>query len=391
MSYDFDAPVERRGTNSLKWGQYDADVLPLWVADMDFRSPEPVVAALVERAREGVFGYESGFPELVEAVQQRLHERQGWRPAAEAFHFLPGLVAGLNLVAATVGQPGDGVAMATPIYPPFLSAVKKAGRVLNDAQMSYTLDGHILRYQLDFDALEAAVTPRTRLFMLCNPHNPVGRVYSRAELGQVAEFCLRHDLIICSDEIHCDLLLGDTPHVSIAALDPEIGRRTVTLLAPSKTYNLPGLGCSIMLCENPELLARLKATAEGIVPHPNIMAFTAAIAAYRYGQPWLDELLPYLRGNRDALVQFVSEHMPGVKTTCPEGTYLAWLNCRGLDLGEYETPYQFCLKEARVAFNDGAAFGRGGEGFVRVNMGTQRARLLEGLERMAAALASEGA
>src|SRR5690606_13936916 len=289
-------------------------------------------------------------------------------------------------VVRMVGQPGDGVSMATPIYPPFLQAVTKAGRELHDARMVYTIDGNILHYELDFDALEAAVTPRTRLFMLCNPHNPVGRVYTRAELEQVAEFCLRHDLIICSDEIHCDLILGDQPHLSIAALDPEISRRCITLLAPSKTFNLPGLGCSLAVSDNPELLAQFKATAEGIVPYPNIMAVTAAVAAYRYGQPWLDELLPYLRGNRDALIQFVTERMPEVKLTCPEGTYLAWLNCHGLDLGEYENPYQFCLNEARVAFNDGAAFGPGGEGFVRINMGTQRARLLEAMERMAAAI-----
>jgi cystathionine beta-lyase len=388
MTLDFDTPIDRRGTDSVKWQLYGDDVLPLWVADMDFRSAQPIIDALVERVQHGIFGYGTPSEGLYETLLNRLATRHHWNVSKEALVFLPGLVTGLNIVVRTIGEPGDGVTMTTPIYPPFLGAVKNAGRTLDSARLREVRDGHTVRYEIDFDALEAAVTPRTRLFMLCNPHNPTGRVYTRAELEQIAAFCERHDLIICSDEIHCDLILGDTPHISIASLGPEVAARTITLLAPSKTFNVPGLGFSFAVVENADLRRRLQATAEGIVPHPNVLGFTAAEAAYRDGGPWLEEMTEYLRDNRDLLVNFVRDRLPDVSTTVPEGTYLAWLDFRDVPLPEGVDPFRFCLEHAKVALNDGVAFGPGGEGFTRLNFGCPRDTLALALEEIAQALES---
>jgi len=386
MTFDFDTPIDRRGTDSAKWQYYGDDVLPLWVADMDFRSPQPVIDALVERARHGIFGYGMPPESLYQTLLERLATRHHWNVSKDALVFLPGLVTGLNVVARAIGEPGDGVVMTTPIYPPFFSAVQNAGRTLDAARLREVREGRLVRYELDFDALEAAVTPKTRLFLLCNPHNPTGHVYTRAELEQIATFCERHDLIICSDEIHCDLLLGDAPHISIATLGPEVARRCVTLLAPSKTFNVPGLGFSFAVVENEDLRSKLQKAADGIVPHPNLLGYAAAEAAYRDGGPWLEALTHYLRDNRDLLVEFVREHMPDVATTIPEGTYLAWLDFRDVPLPEGVDPFRFCLEHAKVALNDGAIFGAGGEGFTRLNFGCPRSTLLLALEEIAQAL-----
>lgn len=388
MTFDFDMPVDRRGTDSAKWKYYGEDVTPLWVADMDFRSPQPVIDALLARVEHGVFGYAFPPASLVEVLRQRLADRHQWTVPQESLVYLSGLVSGLNVVVRAVGEPGDGVAMTTPIYPPFLSAVENAGRTLDAVPLREVRDGDALRYEIDFDALEAAITPKTRLFMLCNPHNPVGRVYTREELERIADLCIRHDLIICSDEIHCDLILGDTPHISIATLSPEVARRTITLLAPSKTFNIPGLGFSFAVIEDEALRLKVQKAAEGIVPHPNVLGYTAAEAAYRDGGPWLDAMLDYLRGNRDFVADFVRRRLPGVVTTIPEGTYLAWLDFRAVPLPDGVDPFRFCLDKAKVALNDGAVFGDGGQGFTRLNFGCPRAMLEAALEEIAGAIES---
>lgn len=381
MPFNFDEPVNRRGTDSGKWAYYGDDVLPLWVADMDFISPPPVLEALHRRVDHGVFGYGSGSAELAEVVRERLHRLYGWDVAAEELLAMPGVIPGFNAVCRAVGEQGDGVLVQTPVYTPFLRAPANSGRTLEIAELQQGED----RYEIDFERFEAAITPRTKLFILCNPHNPVGRVYERWELERLAEICLRHDLWICSDEIHCDLLLDGRRHIPIASLSPEVARRCVTLLSPSKTFNIAGLHCAIAVVQNREMLRQMKVVLAGILSSPDLLGIVAAVAAYREGQPWLDALLPYLVGNRDALVEYLRQHLPSIKMTPLEGTYLAWLDCR--ESGIVGNPSQFFLQEAKVAMNDGATFGRGGEGFVRLNLGCTRATLMQALSRMQEALA----
>ncbi len=384
MNIDFESVVDRRGTDSLKWSRYDDDVLPLWVADMDFRSPEPVLQALRDRVEQGVFGYGTELEQLKEAVCQRLAQLQRWQVTPEMVLFLPGLVCGLNVVCRAVGGEGDGVMVNTPVYPPFLSAPANQGCELQAVELTPSLRRGRLEYPLDPEELDRRVTPSTRLFILCNPHNPTGRVYRSSELTALADFCLRNDLVLCSDEIHCDLVTGDTPHISIAALVPELADRTITLLAPSKTYNIPGLGCSFAVIPNPDLRARFKQAARGIVPEVNLLGMAAGLAAYTECDEWLSWLLEYLQGNRDFLLGYADRTWPSIRMTYPEATYLAWLDCRHLELEE--SPSRFFLDRARVALNDGHFFGSGGEGFVRLNFGCPRSTLEEAVERMTSAL-----
>ena len=385
MACNLDQIVDRRGSDSDKWGCYDEDVLPLWVADMDFRSPEPVIRALRERVDHGVFGYGMEPPELREVVVERLQRLYGWPVSAEALLFLPGVGRGFNLAGRAFASPGDGVLVQTPIYPPILRAPANAGLTCDEMELTRQPDG---RYIVDFDAFEAAITGRTRVFILCNPHNPVGRVFEREELEKMAEICLRHDVVICSDEIHCDLLFSGSRHLPIASLAPEIAEQTVTLIAPSKTFNIAGLKCSVAVVQNAKLWKELNAAKGGLVPGISVMGYAAALAAYRDGQLWLEDVLHYLEANRDFVLEYVAAHLPGIAVGKPEGTYLAWLDCR--QAGIPGNPHEFFLQKARVAVNDGAAFGRGGEGFVRLNFGCPRTTLVVALERMKEALLGLG-
>ncbi|MCX6047674.1 MAG: PatB family C-S lyase [Chloroflexi bacterium] len=386
MVYNFDEPVERRGSDSGKWHYFGADVLPMWVADMDFRSPAPVMKALHERIDHGVFGYGLDSPELKTVLRERMHRLYNWTITPDDIVFWPGLVCGLNVVSRAIGEREDSVLVNTPVYPPFLSSPINQERTLAIAELALQAQGQQLHYALNDAAFTAAIQANTKLFLLCNPHNPVGRAYTRDELTRMAEMCLRHDLTICSDEIHSDLLLGGAGHIPIAALAPEIAARTVTILAPSKTYNLPGLGCSMAIIQDPALRRQVQKAANGIVPHVNVLGYVAAIAAYTECEDWLDQLRTYLTGNRDFLVAYVKEHLPTLRTTVPEATYLAWLDCR--EAGIEGNAQKFFLEKAKVALNDGAAFGTDGAGFVRLNFGCTRATLQEGLEKMRAALES---
>ncbi|MFH1486586.1 MAG: PatB family C-S lyase [Chloroflexota bacterium] len=381
MTYDFDQFIDRRSSDSSKWRRYDQDVLPLWVADMDFPSPEPVIQALRERVEHSIFGYGIEPRELRSVIVDRLLRLYGWQVAPESIVFVPGVVAGFNLACRAVASPNGGVLMQTPIYHPMLAAPGNARLTREEAQLMRREDGH---YEVGFDALESAFTSLTRLYILCNPHNPVGRVFQRQELERIADMCLRHNVVICSDEIHCDLLFSGSTHIPIASLAPEVAERTITLMAPSKTFNTPGLRCSMAIIQNQELRQKFEAARTGIVPGVNLMGFAAALAAYKYGQPWLDEVLHYLENNRDFLVDYVNERLPGVTAVRPEATYLAWLDCSHSRISG--NPHQFFLQEARVALNDGCAFGRGGEGFVRLNFACPRSLLTEGLHRMKKAL-----
>jgi cystathionine beta-lyase len=384
MTYDFDQIIDRRSTGCDKWLRYDEDVLPLWVADMDFPSPEPIVSALRDRAACGVFGYGTEPSDLRSVILEHLLRLYGWSVAPETLVFVPGLVGGLNLATQAVTSPGDGVLVQTPVYSPFLSLPSNAGCTLDQMRLTPLGSGS---YECDMELFGATITDRTRIFVLCNPHNPVGRVFHRHELEQMAEVCLRNDLVICSDEIHCDLVFPGHQHVPFATLDRDVAQRTITLMAPSKTYNIAGLHSSVAIIENPELRKQFKRARKGLVSQSlTVFGYIATLAAYRSGQPWLDALLRYLEANRDYAFEYVSTQLHGVTMWKPEGTYLAWLDCRSANLPG--SPHEFFLDHARVALNDGASFGRGGEGFVRLNFACPRQTLERALDRMGNALAN---
>jgi cystathionine beta-lyase len=383
--YDFDTRIDRRNTNAAKWDWF-GDALPMWVADMDFQSAEPIINALHERVNHGVFGYQFDSPRLRDILVERMATRYGWAIMPKDIQFVPTLVSALNVASRAFAAPGEEVLMLAPAYPPFLTAPKNDGRVAVVPELAKVEQGQIIRYELDLDAFEAAITPRTKMFLLCNPHNPVGRSWSVAELEQIAEICLRHNLIIISDEIHCDLLFDGVKHTPIATLSPEVAERTITLMSPSKTFNLPGLHLGFAIATNKELVDRFRLSAEGIVPSAGSMGFTAAEAAYTECQDWLDALLVYLEGNRNFLVHYVQEHFPAVKVTRPEATYLGWMDWRAVDLPD--SAFKFCLERAKVAFSNGKDFGESGDGFLRVNLGCPRSMLEEALERVRVAVES---
>jgi cystathionine beta-lyase len=383
---DLSVVIDRRATDSVKWQRYGPDVLPLWVADMDFVSPQPVVDALRERVEHGIYGYSQELPELRPVLVERLARLYDWHVDPEALLFLPGVVTGFNLAIHATTAPGNCVLAQTPVYFPFLRAPGYASCLLDPMTLTQRPDG---QYEVDLDRFEATITPRTLTFLLCNPHNPVGRVFRRDELEGMAEICLRHDVVICSDEIHCELLLDGHRHLPIATLDPEVAQQTITLMAPSKTFNIAGLKFSVAIVENPTLRQQYRDACQGLVSSVNLMGQVAALAAYQHGEPWLAAVLDYLEANLDFLVDYVAKHLPGVHMARPEGTYLAWLDCR--EAGLPDSPHRFFLEEARVALNEGAAFGQGGEGFARLNFGCPRPTLEEALDRMRRALETHAA
>ena len=380
---NFDEVVDRRNTESYKWQEYPDDVLPLFVADMDFRSPEPVTAALRAYIEQGIFGYPRGLHaydraqlhDLRNVVVERMAHRFKWQIAAEDIVQIPGVVGGLNIACHLEPMRGS-VLVQPPVYPPILAAPFNARRQRVESALHVEDDSG---YRVDWKSFRSAIAGNPGLFVLCNPHNPVGRVFRRDELERMAEMCLSSKVTICADEIHSDLLFDAHEHIPMASLDPEIARHTITLIAPSKTFNLAGLQCAFAIISNSELREQFRAARKGLVPWVNAAGLVGAQAAYRHGQPWLDELLPYLQANREFLADFIKREMPEIRMRKPEGTYLAWLDCRGL---EFDSPYDFFLKHARVALNDGKTFGPQGSGFVRLNFGCPRSILEEALIRM---------
>jgi cysteine-S-conjugate beta-lyase len=370
-----------RGKVNAKWTHYGPEVLPLWVAEMDFPLADAVKEAIRAQAESDNLGYclAQGLPGLVEALQARLGERFGLGVPPEAVRLLGSTVQGLYLAVRAFAGPGDEALLLTPLYPPFKAAVESSGRVPVEVPM-VDADGG---YAIDFDALEEAVTPATRLLMLCNPHNPVGRVYTERELTALAELALRHNLWIVSDELHADLLF-DGRHRPIAGLGDEIAARTLTLYGPSKAFNIPGLRISFAISHNPGVLERIGRLARGVAPGPNVLAQAATIGAYTRGGPWFDDTLAYLDANRAHLAERVANDLTGVRLHTPQATYLAWLDFRAAGLGD--DPAKALLEHAKVGLNSGLAFGRGGEGFARLNFATGRAILDEALTRIADAV-----
>jgi cystathionine beta-lyase len=380
MRYNFDLPVDRRESDSHKWQRYGEDVIPLWVADMDFVSAQPIVQALHARVDHGIFGYSGRDKELVPTIQSRLKRLYGWEVSEEEVLFLPGVVPGLNLSFQACTEPGDGVLVQPPVYFHFIDDPGRHGRMLHDPPLVQSGDS----FEIDFDEFERSISPRTRLFLLCNPHNPVGRVLRKTELSRLAEICLRHDMVICSDEIHCDLVYRGHRHIPIATLGAEVASRTITLMSPSKTFNIAGLGCAFAIIKDPGIRKAWTRWSHGLVPFVNIMGNVAALSAYRDGQEWLDQALAYLTANRDFFYRYVRERLPMLGMSRMEATYLAWLDCR--NAGISGSPGEFFLREARVGLNDGAEFGAVGKGFVRLNFACPRQTLEEALGRMEQAL-----
>lgn len=392
LDFDFERVVERRGTHSLKWTRYGKDVLPLWVADMDFPAPEPVRDALRAAIDHGVFGYEMPGKDLASAVASRMTTLYRWEVSPEWVVATPGMVAGFNAAARAVCKAGEGVLVQPPVYHPFFEVPAHSGTILQVAPLLQVNERHRVRYEIDWAVFQAAFNSqgvRTGMFLLCHPHNPTGQIYSRPELERMAELCLRTGTIICSDEIHSELLLGGARHTPLAALNPEIARRTITLVSASKTFNVVGLFCGFAIIPDPELRARYRKVLEQSVLHVNSFGLIAALAAFSGRcESWLDALRQYLTANRDYLVDFVARELKGARVTLPQATYLAWLDFSPLmqrkKLGP--TAYSVLLKKGKVALNAGSEFMPGGENFVRLNFGCPRATLVEALRRVGSAL-----
>ncbi len=383
MSFDFDTVPGRSGTDSQKWQKYAGrDILPMWVADMDFKSPPAIIEALHRRVDHGIFGYARPVKSTVDAVVAALETHHNWRIDPAWIVWLPGLVVGLNITAQAFAAPGDEVLTLTPVYPPFISAPKNSARL--STSVPFALEQG--RWVIDWEALERAVTPRTKLFYLCNPHNPIARVWRQDELVRLGEFCLRHNLVLCSDEIHCDLVLEPAlKHISTGSLAGEIARRTITLMAPSKTYNVPGLGTSLAIIPDPQLRAQFVRATAGVVAEVTALGFAACEAAYRDCEPWRQALITHLRGNRDHIADFVTRELPGVTIEAPiEATYLAWLNVSALGLAD---PVEH-FEQHGVGLSEGAFFGSPKGTHVRLNFGCPRATLIEGLHRLQKAVRS---
>lgn len=375
---DLNIRIERRETHSVKWDRYrHTPIIPLWIADMDFAAPSSVIDALHERVAHGIFGYGNPPERLLPTIVAYLRSRYDWAINPEWVVWLPGLVTGLNLACRAVGQEGDTVATWTPIYPPFLSAPLYARRRLIRVPLIRNNQG---QYHFCVADLERSITPDTRLLLLCNPHNPVSRTYSREELELLGDFCIQRGLTVCSDEIHADLILDkDKRHRPFATIRSALEAQTITLMAPSKTFNIPGLGFSFAVIADSALRNNFRSHMKGIIPEVNVMGYVAALAAYEYGRSWLDHVLDYLRGNRDVLEARMAVMRPLVLSPI-EATYLAWIDARALGVAD---PQRF-FEKAGVGLSDGADFGA--PGFVRLNFGCQRELLEEALDRMAKAV-----
>jgi cysteine-S-conjugate beta-lyase len=375
------------GTHSAKWSRYASDVLPLWVADMDF-PPAPALVQALQQRLEGWLGYPpfAGHPPLVEALLAYL-ARRGWvgagasKLAAENLMFVAGVVPGLYASVLAFSSPGEEVIVQTPIYPPFLSAITDAGRVVKHNPLRQVGNS----WQIDFEQLESLVTPATRLLMLCSPHNPTGRVWSRPELQQLADFALKHRLYVVSDELHSDLVF-EGEAIAFASLGQEIAQRTVVITGPCKTYNTAGLGIGLVASENKALLERIAKVSKGIMGHANSLSMAMWQAALTEGGDWLQETLAVLRDNRDFLGTWLAEHLPLVVYIAPEGTYLAWLDFNAYPCAA--TAFQTILDEAKVALNNGPDYDpMAGQGWLRLNFATSRPVLRSALERIKAVVA----
>lgn len=386
MKYDFNKYIDRRGTDCEKWdGLKDDfgrdDLLAMWVADMDFPAPPEVLAAIHKKVDEGALGYPMIPDSLRDAICAWEREHYGWDFGREALSWAPGVVAGLSFAVMGLTKPGDQIIIQTPVYMPFYRTVREAGRIIVKNPLIYE-NG---RYTMNFDELEKLVTPTCRTLILCSPHNPVARVWSREELERLADIAIRKNMIIIADEIHQDLVFSDAKHICIGSL-PGMAERTVTFIAPSKTFNIAGMKASVAIIPDELLRGIYVSIIERFhLNSINILGITAMEAAYSKCGEWHKELMAHLEGNRDYMEAFVKERMPKAHMDHPEGTYIFWIDFRGYGFND-ETLTDFLVNEAKVALDPGTWFGVEGDGFARLNIGTTRAMLKEGLERIADAL-----
>ena len=387
-TFDFDKLIERRGSDCYKWDLFASDILPMWVADMDFKAPEPIAKALHQAVDHGVFGYAMEGKNLLNNVVNRMKQLYGWEIQPDWIVVTTGLVSGFFAAANTLCEKGEGYLVQPPVYMPFNSMQDSLGYKRQENLLTPKLVGNHLSYDLDRESFSRALNSdgvRTKMFLLCNPHNPVGKCFDREELTFMAEKCLENETVIVSDEIHSELLLDGNKHIPIATLSKEIEDKTITLISPSKTFNIAGLFCGFAIISNEELRKKFKKTVADMTLHVSSLSMVAAEAAFS-GEcdEWLDALKVYLTQNRDHLVATIDRELPGVVTTNPQATYLGWLGFESyLKNGKISgEPSDYFFKHSKLMLNNGAAFGTGGQPFARINFGCQRSLLINGLDRI---------
>lgn len=391
MKYDFDTVCDRKNTSCVKWDTVGAlfgsdDVIPMWVADMDFPIARPITDALIERARHECYGYTRAGESVVESVVDRMQRKFGWKIEPEWVVFTPGVIPALNVAIRAFTRPGDEIVLQEPVYYPFFPAVTNAGcQIANNGLILE--DG---RYVMDYDDLERKFAPRVgmgaspgrvKALVLCNPQNPVGRLWNREEITRMGEIVIGNGGLVLSDEIHCEIRYPGITHTPFASISEEFAQNSIVFMAPSKSFNLAGLSSSSIIIPNKKLRDAFNATARGVMPGPNVFGFIAMEAAYRYGDEWLEQFLDYLNGNLEFLLKYFEEKIPEIRVIRPEGTYLVWLDCRALDM-EPMALRSFMREKAKVGFDDGFLFGAGAEGFQRMNIACPRVILEEALQRI---------
>lgn len=387
MQYNFDEIINRENTGCVKYDYRKAvfgteDVLPMWVADMDFKTPDFITQAVQERARHEIYGYSIQGASYNDAITQWCLQQYDWQVQSSWLRFSPGVVAGLGISVLVFSQPGDKIILQSPVYPPFFTAIQNNGRQVVNNQLVEE-NG---QYKIDFDLLRKQIDSRTKMIFLCNPHNPVGRVWHKEELAMLAEICLENDILIVSDDIHADLVFSPNQYIPIATLSPQIAQNTITFISPSKTFNMAGLFSSVAIIPNQQLKLDFQNKLNDLhMGFPNVFGISALEAAYRHGKSWLSQMLSYTQANIDFAIEYIYQNIPGVRCSTPEGTYLLWLDFRELHLPDKELK-QLLIKEAKVGLNDGPSFGPGGNGFQRMNLASPKSIVEEGLRRIAQAL-----
>lgn len=377
--YDFDNIINRENTGSLKWNKYEGqDIVPLWVADMDFASAPEIIESLQVRLDHKILGYTKPWSEVNQCVLDYLEREHGVKAKEEEIQYSPGMVPVLNLVCQAFCDDAESVMTCSPVYPPFLTAPKLRDRTLVDVPLMVDTSD---RWTFDFEAMESAVSSKTRLFILCNPQNPTGRCYTNEELRGVADFCVKHDLILISDEIHCDLVIdSNAKHISFLAEFPELADRTIVMMAPSKTYNLPGLCCAYLHIPSAEIRHKLNRSTAGIFTEINCFGYAGLMSAYQLGEPWRKELISYLEANRKYMYDRLETDCPEIKLRPMEATYLAWMDVRSLNLDDSASYFE----THGVGLSNGKDFN--GEGYLRLNFGCPRATLEKGVDRIVKAV-----